>query len=57
MINVVVFVLAGGSSGVVVLVARVFVLIPRAIAVVILVIVDIVVCNLETGKGGSVRYI
>ena len=55
MIKVVVFVLAGGSSGVVILVTRVFVLVARAIAVVVVGVV--VVCNLETGKGGSIRYI
>jgi hypothetical protein len=49
-LDVVVFVLAGGSSGVVVLVARVFVLVARAVAVVV------IVCNLEPGEGGSVRY-
>ena len=54
MIKVVVFVLAGGSSGVVVLVARVFVLIAHVSAVVV---ADIIVCNLEMGKGGRVRYI
>ena len=55
MINVVVFVLAGGSSGVVILVTHVFVLVARAIAIVVVVVV--VVCNLETVKGGSIRYI
>ena len=53
--DVVVFVLADGSSDVVVLVARATIAV--VVAIVIVVVVFVVVCNLETGKGGSVRYI
>ena len=58
--DVVVFVLAGGSSDAVVLVARAAVVGVVAVVagvVLVVVVVVVVVCNLETGKGGSVRYI